>query len=95
MNDKCPLVAETYNLFQDQDGCPDNNTQQFDSDGDGVPDVMDMCPDQNEVWNKYVDHDGCPDILPTENITSDSDNDGITDDIDSCPNEKETWNKIQ
>ena len=49
LNDKCPLVAETYNLFQDQDGCPDNNTQQLDSDGDGVPDVMDMCPDQNEV----------------------------------------------
>ena len=32
-----------------QDGCPDNNTHQLDSDRDGVPDVMDMCPDQNEV----------------------------------------------
>ena len=37
--DRCPDQAEDFDLFQDEDGCPDP-----DNDGDGVPDVADECP---------------------------------------------------
>jgi outer membrane protein OmpA-like peptidoglycan-associated protein len=43
-------------LFQDVDGCPDN-----DNDGDGIPDEKDKCPNDKETFNDYQDEDGCPD----------------------------------
>jgi len=37
--DACPRDAEDYDLFADEDGCPDP-----DNDRDGVPDLADECP---------------------------------------------------
>lgn len=33
----------------------------IDSDGDGIPDVLDACPDDPETFNGVDDEDGCPD----------------------------------
>ena len=52
---------QTFNDYQDADGCPDVTTP--DADDDGIPDGLDQCPDEQEVWNWHVDHDGCPDAL--------------------------------
>ena len=54
--DKCPLVAEDFDKFQDKDGCPDN-----DNDRDGINDKEDKCPLQPETINGNKDDDGCPD----------------------------------
>ena len=46
-NDSCPLEPETYNFYQDIDGCPDSvdassSTYTFpDTDGDGIEDRWD------------------------------------------------------
>jgi hypothetical protein len=37
--DRCPTQPEDYDVFQDEDGCPDP-----DNDGDGFPDLDDECP---------------------------------------------------
>lgn len=39
-SDKCPLLPEDIDGFEDGDGCPD-----IDNDMDGVPDIEDKCPD--------------------------------------------------
>lgn len=57
--DKCPDVAEDFDGFQDDDGCPDH-----DNDGDGIPDSIDKCPNQAETFNGFEDSDGCPDKKP-------------------------------
>ena len=55
--DACPLEPETYNRFQDIDGCPDSvegvdSTYTFpDADGDGIPDRWDACIDDAENLN--------------------------------------------
>lgn len=54
--DLCPHVAEDFDGYQDQDGCPDH-----DNDGDHFPDDMDLCPLAPELTNGYRDWDGCPD----------------------------------
>ena len=64
------LIPETYNKFQDEDGCPDNvvdNKGAPDSDNDGINDYNDHCPNQPETFNGILDLDGCPDnyILKT------------------------------
>ena len=46
----------------------------LDSDGDGVPDDLDMCPDTPK--GVKVDKNGCP---------PDSDGDGVPDYLDKCP----------
>lgn len=46
----------------------------LDSDGDGVPDMLDKCPDTAN--NIVVDKNGCPE---------DTDGDGIPDYLDRCP----------
>jgi outer membrane protein OmpA-like peptidoglycan-associated protein len=80
--DACPDDAETYNDYQDEDGCPE-----YDRDGDGIWDDQDACPDEAETVNGYQDEDGCPEF--------DRDGDGIWDDLDACPDEPETDNGFQ
>ena len=74
--DKCPLVPEDKDGFQDDDGCPDD-----DNDGDHRPDAVDKCPNEAEDLDGFEDDDGCPD--------PDNDKDGILDLQDKCPNEPE------
>nr|HEX4312608.1 OmpA family protein [Kofleriaceae bacterium] len=74
--DKCPLVPEDKDGFQDADGCPDD-----DNDGDRIPDSEDKCPNQAEDIDGFQDEDGCPDL--------DNDKDGIPDDQDKCPDDPE------
>ncbi len=75
--DQCPDQRETYNGFEDLDGCPDDP----DTDKDGVPDSRDACMLEPEDKDGYLDDDGCPDL--------DNDADGIPDAKDKCPNEPE------
>lgn len=77
--DKCALVAEDFDGFEDEDGCPD-----FDNDNDGIYDADDNCPDKAEDADGYKDSDGCPD--------NDNDGDGIADAQDKCPMQPETMN---
>jgi hypothetical protein len=74
--DKCPLVPEDKDGFQDEDGCPDD-----DNDGDHRPDAVDKCPNDAEDIDGFEDDDGCPD--------PDNDKDGIPDLQDKCPNDPE------
>jgi OmpA-OmpF porin, OOP family len=80
--DKCPLVAEDRDGFQDDDGCPDP-----DNDGDGIPDAQDKCPNQPETFNGIDDEDGCPEV--------DTDGDGFLGSRDKCPDAPETFNGYQ
>jgi OOP family OmpA-OmpF porin len=57
--DDCPEMAEDFDGFEDDDGCPDE-----DNDGDGISDAQDACPNQPETVNGYRDDDGCPDSAP-------------------------------
>ena len=74
--DKCPLVAEDRDGFEDDDGCPDD-----DNDKDGILDSEDKCPNQSEDHDGFEDDDGCPEL--------DNDKDGIADLDDKCPNDAE------
>ncbi len=76
-DDECPSKAETWNGYQDDDGCPDD----LDTDGDGVADARDECVLEPEDKDKYLDDDGCPEL--------DNDLDGIADVADLCKNEPE------
>lgn len=77
--DKCPLVAEDKDGFQDSDGCVD-----LDNDGDGIPDLKDTCVNEAEDYDQFKDDDGCPD--------PDNDGDGVLDATDKCPDKPETKN---
>ena len=70
--DRCPLVPEDRDDFEDADGCPDN-----DNDGDKREDSVDACPNQPEDLDGFEDEDGCPEI--------DNDKDGVNDLEDRCP----------
>lgn len=76
-SDTCPDKRETYNGFEDEDGCPDDP----DTDKDGIPDSRDACTLEPEDKDDYLDDDGCPE--------ADNDLDGILDAKDKCPNEPE------
>ena len=80
--DQCITLQENYNGFQDEDGCPDDNSTEliFDQDSDAIPDLEDHCPLVSETYNNFEDEDGCPDTLAI-----DSDSDGVQDFLDSCP----------
>ena len=70
--DKCRVSPETYNGYQDTDGCPDKVPTPLDdlleklkdSDGDGILDIHDKCTWEREIFNGYKDFDGCPDSKP-------------------------------
>ncbi|MCC6620027.1 MAG: OmpA family protein [Deltaproteobacteria bacterium] len=73
--DKCPLEPEDFDLYQDEDGCPE-----IDNDGDGVLDVDDgdkdttgygNCRNDPEDRDGFEDANGCPD--------PDNDRDGVLD----------------
>ncbi len=81
--DKCPTDPETYNGFEDEDGCPDDP----DTDGDGIPDSKDQCMLAPEDKDGYLDDDGCPDL--------DNDADGIPDTADKCPLKPEDMDGFQ
>lgn len=81
--DQCPDEPETWNGFQDDDGCPDDP----DTDGDGIPDSRDLCVLEPEDFDGYQDEDGCPDL--------DNDLDGIPDSEDKCPNDPEDFDGFQ
>ncbi|MBL8921721.1 MAG: OmpA family protein [Myxococcaceae bacterium] len=55
-DDRCPVLAEDRDAFEDDDGCPEP-----DNDHDGVPDAKDKCPFEAETINGVKDDDGCPD----------------------------------
>jgi OOP family OmpA-OmpF porin len=74
--DKCLLVPEDKDGFEDDDGCPED-----DNDGDRRPDETDKCPTQAEDIDGFDDDDGCPEL--------DNDKDGILDLQDKCPNDAE------
>jgi len=76
MRDKCPLIEEDFDDFEDSDGCPEN-----DNDGDRREDSIDKCPNDKEDIDGFEDEDGCPEY--------DNDNDGILDAKDRCPNDAE------
>jgi outer membrane protein OmpA-like peptidoglycan-associated protein len=98
-DDTCPSLAEDFDAFQDEDGCPDP-----DNDGDGVKDVDDQCllepgtPANRGCPVKDGDGDGvmdpddsCP-LVPGPRINrgcpiQDADKDGVSDDVDRCPAE--------
>ncbi|WP_437752907.1 OmpA family protein [Sorangium sp. So ce1389] len=81
-DDKCPLVAEDRDGFQDADGCPDP-----DNDGDRIPDERDRCRDERETIDGFQDGDGCAD--------ADDDSDGVPDDDDTCRNAAEDRDGFQ
>lgn len=53
-SDACVDQAETFNGFEDGDGCPDVLPEP-DRDGDGIVDSADRCPDEKGV----AEHQGC------------------------------------
>lgn len=91
-HDACITQKETYNGYQDQDGCPDTVPGPVDTDNDGIADANDACPTQAETMNGYLDTDGCPDTVPG---ATDTDHDGIPDQNDACPTQPETANGYQ
>ncbi len=70
--DKCPLLAEDKDGWEDSDGCPDD-----DNDGDKREDAVDKCPNEAEDLDGFDDDDGCPE--------ADNDKDGFNDTDDKCP----------
>ena len=89
--DACPLEPETYNMFQDTDGCPDSvegiPISFPDTDGDGIEDRWDSCIDEPENFNGFLDFDGCPEIPgTTAGDMLDADYDGIADHLDQLSN---------
>jgi OOP family OmpA-OmpF porin len=58
-----------------------------DTDGDGIPDSLDVCPRQPESVNDIADQDGCPE--------PDNDGDGIVGAADKCPDRAEDFDKFE
>jgi len=75
--DKCRTLAETKNGYQDNDGCPEDESL-IDRDGDLVPDIRDKCPTDPKKIEPGVS--GC-------NKPEDRDRDNIPDDYDACPDD--------
>lgn len=75
-DDACRALAEDFDGYQDDDGCPD-----VDDDGDGIVDAKDRCPKDAEDPDGFEDGDGCPEL--------DNDADGIADTHDQCPRDPE------
>ncbi len=76
--DRCPDVAEDFDRFQDDDGCPEP-----DNDNDAIIDINDAWPNDAEDGLVPRPHDGCP------AGKTDQDGDGVADSLDTCPTEAE------
>jgi hypothetical protein len=89
--DLCPAEPETFNGYEDWDGCPDGPDPRkaalADDDHDGIANGQDLCPGEPEDRDGFQDDDGCPD--------PDNDRDRILDVSDRCPNEPETYNGFE
>ena len=57
--DNCLTLPETFNNFQDEDGCPDFISQ-TDSDYDGIIDAFDDCKYAVETFNNFQDERRLP-----------------------------------
>ena len=77
--DKCPVDAEDFDDFADNDGCPEP-----DNDRDGLKDPDDKCPSEPETKNGFQDDDGCAD-----EVELDRDGDTIPDSVDKCADDPE------
>ena len=75
--DQCPTLAETKNGYNDNDGCPEDESL-IDRDGDLVPDIRDKCPNDPEKIEPGFS--GC-------NKPENKDGDNLPDDYDACPDE--------
>ena len=62
--DMCPVHPETWNKYNDADGCPDvfpgQSGQANDDDLDRIPNESDSCPLIPEDYDNDRDTDGCP-----------------------------------
>jgi hypothetical protein len=63
--DSCPNEKETWNKYNDHDGCPDIAPEQsrykHDADLDDIINEYDLCPLEPEDYDGDNDTDGCPD----------------------------------
>ena len=68
--DLCPNEQESWNKYEDHDGCPDIAPEQsrykHDADLDNIINDQDMCPFEPEDYDGDKDLDGCPD--PQESL---------------------------
>lgn len=87
LSDGCINQPETFNMFQDADGCPDT-LPILDTDGDGILDTVDSCVADPETFNMFQDEDGCPDTVPDPDVVIvppiDTDGDTVPDEFDMC-----------
>ena len=64
--DECPNEMESWNKYQDHDGCPDIVPEQsrykHDADLDKIINEDDLCPLEPEDYDGDADGDGCPDM---------------------------------
>ena len=65
-----------------------------DTNGDGIPDAIDVCPLELERYNGFQDDDGCPDSIVDNKGIFDTDGDGINDYVDLCTNQPEPFNGV-
>jgi outer membrane protein OmpA-like peptidoglycan-associated protein len=67
-HDRCVDEAEDFDGFEDEDGCPDLDSDPqtivacTDADDDGIDDARDRCPNARETFDAHDDDDGCPDL---------------------------------
>lgn len=83
-NDSCPTEPEDLDGHNDEDGCPETET---DIDGDGIQNEVDQCPEVPEDRDSFQDDDGCPD--------PDNDADRVLDVNDRCPMDPEDLDSFQ
>ena len=85
INDALDLVCPKSPLLLsgdlDGDGCKDDEENEVDIDGDGIPNIPDNdnCPEGSQILVDDIDDDGC-----NNNEDPDDDGDGIEDEVDAC-----------